>query len=46
MMLIFVPMWYQGIEIKEEMAFSLLAMVYFVFFAINSFVFAGWTILM
>jgi ABC-type multidrug transport system fused ATPase/permease subunit len=44
--LIFVPMWYQGIPITEELAFSLLAMLYFIFSSVNSFVFMGYSTLM
>jgi ABC-type bacteriocin/lantibiotic exporter with double-glycine peptidase domain len=44
--LIFVPMWYQGKLITEELAFSLLAMLYFLFTSVNLFFFMGYTTLM
>jgi hypothetical protein len=45
-MLIFVPMWYQGLPITEDLSFSLLAMLYYTFSSINSFVFMAYTTLM
>ena len=35
-LLIFLPMWAQGQEIKAELAFSILAMIFFLFYSITS----------
>jgi len=42
-LLIFLPKWYMGEEIREEESFALLAMIYFVFFSVNSFTYMGMT---
>jgi hypothetical protein len=44
-MIIFIKTWYQEIELDESVSISLMAMIFFLFYSVNTFVYMGLTTL-